>query len=68
MDFGRFGTAVAASDLDDDVLGPGLRVLDHDVEVPVVVEDAGVQQFILGRLFVSLPVGIDEELVRVLGS
>src|SRR5271165_3545820 len=38
------GTAIFGRNPDEDVFGPGLRVLDEDVEVAVVVEDACVQQ------------------------
>jgi hypothetical protein len=43
MNLCRFGTAVADRDLDENVLGVGLGVLHEDVEVPVLVEDAGVE-------------------------
>ena len=40
-------SAVADGDLDQDVLGRRLRVLDEDIEVAVLVEDAGVEQLVL---------------------
>ena len=40
----RFRPAVGRRDADQDVVGGRLRVLDEDVEVAVVVEDAGVEQ------------------------
>src|SRR5262249_8569745 len=43
MDFGRLGAPIADSDLDQDVLQLDLGVLDEDVEVPVLIEDAGVE-------------------------
>ena len=39
--------AVVGRDLDEDVLGAALGVLHEDVEVPVVIEDAGVEELIL---------------------
>ncbi len=44
----RLGPAVGGADADQDVVRRGLRVLDEDVEVAVVVENAGVQQLVLG--------------------
>src|SRR6516164_2396197 len=44
-----------------------LGVLDEDIKVPVLIEDAGVEQFILGGLFIARPVGFDDGLVRVRG-
>jgi hypothetical protein len=40
-------------DLHQDVAGFGLCVLDEHIEIPVVREDAGVQQFVLGRVRVA---------------
>ena len=44
----RLGPAVGDRDADQDVVGRGLRVLGEDVEVAVVVEDAGVGELELG--------------------
>ena len=44
----RLRAAVVDRDLDEDVLGRRLGVLDEDVEVAAVVEDAGVEQLVLG--------------------
>jgi hypothetical protein len=63
VDLDRLGAPVANSDLDHDVFGLDLGVLDENIEVPVVIEYAGVQQFILGGLFVAGPVGVDDGLV-----
>src|SRR5215467_10979513 len=67
VDLGRLGTPVANGDLDQNVLRFDLGVLDEDVKVPILIEDAGVEQFILGGLFVACPVGLDDVLVRVRG-
>ena len=40
---GRFGAAIVSADAHHDVLRGLLRVLDFDIEVAVVVEDAGVE-------------------------
>src|SRR5262245_37804126 len=65
IDLSRLGASVANGNLDQNVLRLGLGVLDEDVEVSVLIEYAGVHQFILGGLFVARPVGVDDGLVRV---
>ena len=50
MDRGRFRTAVMNGDLDQNVFGIGLGVFDKHIEVAVVVEDAGVEKFVLHLL------------------
>ena len=67
MDLRGLGTSIADGDLDQDVLRLDLGVLDEDVKVPVLIEDAGVEQFILGGLCVARPVGFDDGPVRLLG-
>jgi hypothetical protein len=53
VDWSRIGTTVVDRDADDEVLERRLGVLRGHVEVPIVVEDTGVQQFEL--LSPSLP-------------
>ena len=45
MQRGGFRSAVDHRDRDEDVFRAGLGVLNENVEVPVVVENAGVEQF-----------------------
>src|SRR5215470_8165591 len=66
MDLRGLGTTVADGDLDQDVLRLDLGILDEDIKVSVLVEDAGVEQFILGSMSVALPVVFDEGHVRIL--
>ena len=47
VQFGGFRSPVGRRDRDEDVLRAALGVLHEDVEVAVVVEDAGVEQFVL---------------------
>ena len=61
----RLRAAVVRRDADQDVLGPGLGVLDEHVEVPVVVEDPRVEQFVLEVVPGQPAVGFDEVAVRV---
>ena len=60
---GRFGPAIADADLDQDILRSVLGVLDEHVEVAIVVEDAGIQQFIFRILTAALPIGPDQVVV-----
>jgi hypothetical protein len=50
-----------------DVLGPGLGVLDLDVEVLVAGEDAGVEELVLEFVPGAGPVGRDQVGVGELG-
>ena len=50
---------------DQQVLGRGLGVFDEDVEVAVVVEHAGVQQFVFGLVLAAAAVGLHQVVVRV---
>ncbi len=62
------GAAVVRGDLDQQVVGTGLGVLDEHVEVAVLVEDAGVEEFVrsLEVTAPARPVGGLEVLVREL--
>ena len=59
------GPAVVRGHQHEDVVVAGLGVLDHDVEVAVLVEHAGVEQLVLGLLLAAAPVGGDEIPVGV---
>ena len=50
MKLRRFGTAVVNGDPDEDVFWSALRVFDEDVEVPVLVERARIEQFVFELL------------------
>jgi hypothetical protein len=56
----RLRPAVHDGDPIADVLGAGLGVLDEDVEVAVLVEDAGVDQLELGLVAAAPAVLLDE--------
>src|SRR5687767_4690223 len=47
MEGGGLGAAVEDADPDEEVFGGRLGVLDEDVEVTIVVKDAGVDQLVL---------------------
>src|SRR5207244_1964846 len=57
---GGFGTSVGGGDVDQDVAGGSFGVLDGDVEVAVIGEDAGVHKLIFGLVAASAAVLFDE--------
>jgi len=57
----------AARTFNQDVLGLDLRVLDEDIEVAVLVEDASIKQLVFLCMFVARLVGFDDLHARVLG-
>jgi hypothetical protein len=59
----RARPAVERLDPDAQVLGVGLGILNEDIEVAVLVEDAGVEQFVLEPLSAAGPVLGDEAVV-----
>src|ERR1700734_1001669 len=59
------GASIAYADFDQQVVGRLLRVFDKNVEVAVVVENAGVQQLVFLFVARALAVGIDEVGVRI---
>ena len=60
VQLGRLRAAVVDGDLDQDVFGRLLGVLDEDVEVAILVEHAGVEQFILELVAAPAAAGLDE--------
>ncbi len=60
----RVRPAIRRADLDEQVLGRGLRVVDLDVEVPALLEDARVEQLVLHLARAAAPVLLDEVAVR----
>src|SRR5262249_32319033 len=63
MDFGVLGSAIVQRESQQDVLGVGLGILDLDVEVAIVVEDAGINQLELGLAPVAPGVLLDQLVV-----
>ena len=63
----RLGSAVAHADPDQNVIGRRFGVLDEHVEVSVVVENARVEQLVLGFVLAAAAVGRDEVAVRIRG-
>jgi hypothetical protein len=56
----RLGTAVEGGHLHHQIFGVDLRVLDEDVEVAGLVEDAGVDELVLGRAAVATAILVDQ--------
>jgi hypothetical protein len=57
--------AVARTDLDQDVIGTGLRVFDEHIEIPIVIEHARVEQLVLEVVAPALPVRFYQIAVRI---
>ena len=60
VQLGRLGAAVVDGDLDQDVFGRLLGVFDEHVEVAILVEHAGVEQFVLELVAAAAAAGLDE--------
>ena len=60
MQLGRLRPAIVRRDLHQDVLRAGLGILHEDVEVAILVEDAGVEEFILHVVACATTVGVDQ--------
>src|SRR5260221_4886810 len=56
VDYCRLRSAISGGDLNQDVIRPGLRVLNENIKVAVVVERAGINEFIL-RMLLAAPAG-----------
>ena len=65
MQIGRLGSSVLRRDADEDVFGAAFGVFHEDVEVPVLVEDAGVEQLVLHLLAGAAAIRLDQVAVRV---
>src|SRR6516162_268860 len=63
---GRLGPAIVDRNLDQNIFRPILGVFDEDVEVAVVVEDAGVEQLVLELIPAAAAVGVNQIGVREL--
>src|SRR5882762_239051 len=65
MKFGRLGSRVGYGDSDQDVLRAVLGVFHEDVEIPVFVKDAGIEQFILHVVLGTTKVSVYEIGIRI---
>ena len=64
VQLGRFRSPVDGGDLHQDVFRTAFGVLDEDVEIAVVVEDAGVEELILHLVPIASPVRLHQVGVR----
>ena len=64
MQFCRLRPAVGGGDLHQDIFRAVFGIFHEDVEVPVVLEDAGVEEFVLHVVFGTTPVGLYQIRVR----
>ena len=65
VQFGGFRPAVDGLDANANIFRPGLGIFDEDIEVAVLIEDSGVQQFVLRRAHLppAAPVFLQQFLI-----
>src|SRR5262249_38314878 len=67
MKFGSFRSPIVNGDLDQNILRRLLCIFDEDIEVPILIKNAGVDQFIFKLLAISSGVGLNQFVVRIGG-
>ena len=65
MQFDCLRPPIGYTDLDQDVSRRRFRVLDKNVEISVLVKDAGIEQFVFRVVAASSPAGLDKIAVRI---
>src|SRR5262249_34296061 len=65
MDWGRLRTTIAHFDAYADVFRARLGILDKDVKIPLGIEDACIEQFILPLIITLLSTLLDELLIGI---
>jgi hypothetical protein len=65
VQIGRLRPTVLRRNPHEDVFGAPFGVLHEDVEVPVLVEDARVEQLVLHFLAGTAAIGLDQVTVRI---
>jgi hypothetical protein len=65
VDHAFLGPPVVYADLYQQIRGRGLRVFHKDVEIPIFIEYAGVEQFVLGIGLAATPVGVYQIRIRI---
>src|SRR5689334_22083481 len=64
MEWGEVGAAIGEGEADEDVIRGGFGIFDADIEIPVLVEDAGLHQLKFPRLPTTSPIFFDEPGIR----
>ena len=67
MDFRGVRPAVGGGDLDQQVFRSILGVFDKDVEIAILIENTGIEQFVFHLLAVAPGVGLDQIFVWIGG-
>ena len=62
----RFRSAVGDADANQDIVAIGLRVLYENIEIAVLVEHSGVQEFVFGLVLSAPAVLLDQSRIGVL--
>ena len=65
VQLGLLRSAIGGRDLHQDVLGAGLGVLHEDVEVPILLEDPGVEELVLHLVAAAPPVRLHQVRVGI---
>ena len=61
----RLGPPIATADLDQDVGRRRFRVFDEHIEITVIIEDAGIEQFVFPIVAAAPPVRFDQIAVGI---
>ena len=67
MEFGGFRAAVERFEPDQDIVGPALGVFDEDIEIAVLIEDSGVDQFKLEISLAPFPIFLEQRRIGKFG-
>src|SRR5271163_1580354 len=59
------GASIADADFNQQIVGRRLRVFNKNIEIAIVVENAGVQQLVFLFIARALAIGLDEVVVRI---
>ena len=65
MELGCFRAAIHSGDPDIDIFRRYLGIFDEYVEIPILIEYSGVEQFVLGLGPRAMPVGFNQVTVWV---
>ncbi len=63
MERGDVWAAIGEGEADEDVIRGGFGVFDEDIEITILIEDAGLHQFKFPRLPTPSPIFFDEPIV-----
>ena len=62
---GGLRASIAQADLDQDIGRRRFRVFDKHVEIPIIIEYAGIQQLVFRVVAAALPVRLDQATIGI---